>query len=176
MSTAYVALGSNLGDRAQNLMLALRAIQQESSCTLAQISSFYETEPLVLASAKATEWYWNAVVEVSTSWDVHQFFPFLLQLEVQMGRPVQREKWVSRVIDLDLLFFDREVFSLDTLVLPHPELHKRRFVLEPMAEIAPDLVHPVLGKSMKDLLDRLEESGTVVPLYRLFLKNGVFGF
>jgi len=123
-------------------------------------SSLYKTEPV---GGKDQPWFVNCVVEVRTVLKPRLLLSELKKIESDMGRQ-PAEKWGPRVIDLDILFYGQEIIREDDLTIPHPELHKRRFVLEPLNEIAPYIIHPVFGISVKGLLDRLEGSGAVIRL------------
>jgi 2-amino-4-hydroxy-6-hydroxymethyldihydropteridine diphosphokinase len=112
---------------------------------------------------KDQDWFVNGVVLVETSLGPRQMLEFLLSLEKKMGR-VRRERWGPRVIDLDILFYGEEVIDEENLQVPHPRLHERRFVLIPLKEIAPDLNHPRLGKTISQILSASEREEKVFPL------------
>lgn len=147
---AYVALGANLGDRAANLRLAIDAMRASKDVVVHRVSHNYET-PAVGGPPDSPP-FLNAAAEVETTLSAQGLLEILLEIERQMGR-VRRERWGPRVIDLDLLLYGDEVSDAADLILPHPRLHERRFVLEPLAEIAPNAIHPLLGKSMRTLLN-----------------------
>lgn len=119
-------------------------------------SSFYRTEPV----GPDQEWFINAVAEIRTSLTPRLLLTALEEIERRMGRTVG-EKWGPRVIDLDLLLYGQEVIAEEGLIVPHPELHRRRFVLEPMCEIASYVIHPTFGVSMRGLRDRLTDKHRV---------------
>jgi 2-amino-4-hydroxy-6-hydroxymethyldihydropteridine diphosphokinase len=152
MTTAYVALGSNLGDREQILRDALDAMRKLPGVSVTRVSTFLEN-PAVGGPPDSPP-FLNAVAEVQTSLSARQLLHGLLQIEQSLGR-VRREKWEPRVIDLDLILFGEETIHEDGLTVPHPLMHKRRFVLEPLAEVAPDARHPTLNKSAVELLNVL---------------------
>lgn len=156
--TAYIALGANLGDRAASLRRAIEVLGSGSDVRVTRVSSFLEN-PAVGGPADAPP-FLNAVAEVRTRLSPALLLARLLETEQAMGR-VRRERWGPRTIDLDLLMYSDLVLSTDELTLPHPRLHERRFVLAPLAEIAPDLVHPTLRKSVRELLDQLKHEGDV---------------
>jgi 2-amino-4-hydroxy-6-hydroxymethyldihydropteridine diphosphokinase len=146
MTTAYIGLGSNLGDREANLSTAIHLLSQ--SATVPVTSSLYQTEP---EGYKEQPDFLNSVACVDTGTAAGKLLKILSDIEVRMGRE-RPFAGAPRVIDLDLLFFDGAKISEPGLEVPHPRLHLRAFVLVPMVEIAPDFIHPVLHKSMKELL------------------------
>ncbi len=155
-STAYIGLGSNLGDRRGNLDLAVHILRNWPFITAVRVSSFFETEPV--GGPAGQNPYVNAVAEIQTVLKPRELLQILLEKEKQLGRVRGSERNLPRTLDLDLLLYDDLVQSDAELTLPHPRLHERWFVLAPLAEIAPELIHPVLGRSMRDLLAGLEAS------------------
>jgi 2-amino-4-hydroxy-6-hydroxymethyldihydropteridine diphosphokinase len=154
---AYVGIGSNLGDRAGNLLLAVRGITH-ASMTVTCLSSIYETEPV---SDVEQPPFLNMVAEIGSPLPTpEQVMARLLRIEFALGR-VRDVKDGPRTIDLDLLFYGDLERDTEFLRLPHPRLHERRFVLEPLAEIAPRLVHPGSGLSIVDLLEDLKDKSEV---------------
>ena len=148
---AYVGIGSNLGDRAGNLLLAVRGITH-ASMTVTCLSSIYETEPV---SDVEQPPFLNMVAEIGSPLPTpEQVMARLLRVEFALGR-VRVVKDGPRTIDLDLLFYGDLESDTEFLRLPHPRLHERRFVLEPLAEIAPRLIHPALNRSVTELLETL---------------------
>jgi 2-amino-4-hydroxy-6-hydroxymethyldihydropteridine diphosphokinase len=148
---AYLGIGSNLGDPVHQCRDALREISSLKNVQVLRRSSLYRTEPVGNVSQ---DWFVNGVLEVRTTFTAQQLIKALQWVEQTLGR-VRTEKWGPRKIDIDILLYGQEIIGTGDLVIPHPEMHKRRFVLVPMNEIAPYVIHPLYGVSMKGLLDRL---------------------
>ena len=155
MKTAYIGVGSNLGDKLYNCSKAIELVDKMDNCTVKSRSPFYRTEPVGVASQ---DWYVNGVISVETGLSPHDLLRSLLSIESGMGR-VRKQRWESRIIDLDILLYGHDVIDDKHLTVPHPLMHARRFVLMPMVQLNPDLVHPVLGRTMSELLDGLAEDG-----------------
>jgi len=154
---AYVALGSNLGDRAGNLLLALRGMMEAAIC-VCRVSSIYETEPI--SEIKQTP-FLNMVAEVGNPLPApEQMMARLLRIEFLLGR-TRDLKDGPRTIDLDLLLYGDHESNTEFLILPHPRLHQRRFVLEPLVEVAPHLTHPTLNCTAADLLAKVTDKSAV---------------
>jgi 2-amino-4-hydroxy-6-hydroxymethyldihydropteridine diphosphokinase len=154
---AYVGIGSNLGDRAGNLVLAVRGMMEASLC-VTRLSSVYETEPV---SEIEQPPFLNMVAEIGNPLPApEQVLARLLRIEFALGR-TREVKDGPRTLDLDLLLYGEVESNTEFLKLPHPCLHERKFVLEPLVEIAPRLVHPKLKKSAEELLESVEDKSAV---------------
>lgn len=151
MVNVYIALGSNLGNKSENLELAIGQLMDK--CELINESSWYETEPV---GFEEQDHFLNCVVKIETNLSVTQLLAFCKQIEISLGR-VNMIKNGPRIIDLDILFYDDLIVDSEELKIPHPQMHKRRFVLEPLVEIDPNFIHPILKKPIKDLLDDLKD-------------------
>ena len=163
MAKAYLSLGSNLGDRLSNLKMAIMKMEESDSITLLELSPVYESEPV---GKKDQSWFLNTVALAETSLEPLSLLDYLLEIEKSMGR--QREiKWGPRNVDLDILLYDDLIIDSDRLILPHPQMHKRRFVLLPLVRINPELMHPLLKKTVKVLLRECPDSSSV----KLFAKK-----
>jgi 2-amino-4-hydroxy-6-hydroxymethyldihydropteridine diphosphokinase len=149
MPVVLLALGSNLGDRAANLRRALAALRPALS--VAAVSPCYETEPAYVLNQPR---FYNLACRATTSLAPLDLLRFLKNLETELGRQ-PGARYGPRLIDLDLLFYDDLVLDSPELTLPHPRLHERAFVLVPLADIAPDFVHPTLGLTTSALRDKL---------------------
>jgi 2-amino-4-hydroxy-6-hydroxymethyldihydropteridine diphosphokinase len=150
----FVALGSNLGNRREHLDKALELLGDQPGVVVQQVSSRYETSPVGGPPGQGN--YLNCVVELETDLGPQELHAVLHEVEQNMGR-VRKEPNEARIIDLDLLLYGNLVFQSDKLTVPHPRMHERLFVLEPLAEIAPEVVHPVLRRSVGDLFNELVE-------------------
>ena len=159
--TGYIGIGSNLGDKRDNCLKAIDRINELPGCRVMAQSGFYLTEPV---GVKGQDWYLNCVIALSTDMLAQDLLKRLLAIEADMGRE-RKGRWDPRLIDLDILLFGNEVIDEKGLQVPHPLMHLRRFVLVPMVFLAPNLIHPVLGKTMVELLSiSSEEAQSVIPL------------
>ncbi len=152
----YLSLGSNLGERAVNLGSAIDQLHELGE--VLAVSSFYETEPMEVTNQP---WFLNCAVVVKTDLMPRQFLSRILKIEEKMGRRRIRPKG-PRLIDIDILLFGESVIHTPGLDVPHPAMHQRRFVLEPLAEIAPEVKHPVFKRTMRELLKALPQGAGAV--------------
>lgn len=155
MACAYIGIGSNKGNRIKNTKEALGRIREEMR--IEKVSSFYLTEPIEVKGG----WFVNCVLEVTTNQGPRELIRTLLKIEEKMGRTRTKEEKISRIIDLDLLLYEQKIIKEKELTLPHPLLHKRRFVLAPLTEINPDVYHPLLKKPVKEILATLTDNHAV---------------
>jgi 2-amino-4-hydroxy-6-hydroxymethyldihydropteridine diphosphokinase len=155
MANAYIAIGSNQGDRIDYCNKAITAITKFA--VIKSLSSVYETEPVGVTDQPD---FINCVVEIETGLGPYELLCSLLDIENKLGRK-RVDAGGPRTIDLDLIFYDAVVIQGEDLIIPHPRAHLRRFVLEPLHEIAPDFIHPILKVSVSKLLHDLEETKRV---------------
>lgn len=153
----YIGIGSNLGNALKNCQYAVESLSQNKEIQVTRVSSFYETEPVGIENQ---DFFINAVAEVKTVLSAHDLFEKLQNIEKDMGRK-QEVKGGPRIIDLDLLFYGQDLVQEADLIVPHPEMHRRRFVLEPLCELASYLIHPVFCISIRGLKDRLTDNKIV---------------
>jgi 2-amino-4-hydroxy-6-hydroxymethyldihydropteridine diphosphokinase len=155
-ATAYIALGSNLGDRRRFLDQALQLLREQPRVTVGRVSSYHETEPVGGPPGQGP--YLNAAAELQTDLPPRDLLRLLLEVETRLGR-VRQERFGPRTIDLDLLLYGDVMSDEAELTLPHPRMHERLFVLRPLAEIAPRARHPRLGLTVREMLDRQKPPG-----------------
>ena len=151
MSLAWIGIGTNQGDRRRMVREALRLLCEVAG--VEAVSRPRRTKPWGVTEQPD---FINLVVRVKTALSAENLLDRLLSIEAALGR-VRTERWAARTIDLDLLLYDRDIINSPRLTLPHPELQYRRFVLEPLCDLDPELSHPVIGKPMRELLEALRE-------------------
>jgi 2-amino-4-hydroxy-6-hydroxymethyldihydropteridine diphosphokinase len=154
----YLSLVSNIGERENHLRAAIARL--ESQGHVVSGSSFYETEPVEFTDQA---WFLNCVAAVETTQPAEKLMAAILQIEHEMGRQRLQNKG-PRVIDIDILLYSDQIIALPELTVPHPAMHVRRFVLEPLAEIAPDIRHPLLKKTIRELVEALPAGQIVQKL------------
>lgn len=162
MKNVLLALGSNLGERLTLLREARREIGEHPEIFLRRISSVFETEPV--GGPTGQNRYLNAAIEVSTTLSPEDLLACCQSVEERCGR-IRGQRWGPRFVDVDILFYAERIIRQPELTIPHPRLHERRFVLVPLVELTPDFIHPVIGRTCRELLDRLCPSAQDVTLY-----------
>ena len=150
---AYIGLGSNLGDRGKSIQSAVKMLGETEGIDVIRVSEIIETSPLGQMNQPA---YLNAVAEIETTLSAEDLHEKMADVEVSLGRE-DKEKWAPRIIDLDLLLFGADVINHPNLTVPHPQMHLRSFVLKGLCRLNPELVHPVIKESMKELAARLND-------------------
>lgn len=157
MAITYLGLGSNLGDRRRNIEGAIKLMAQRKNIKVREVSSLYETEPVGYEDQR---WFINGVLKVETTLKPRELLEALKEIEEALNR--KRDlRWGPRTVDLDILLYDDLKIEAQDFVIPHPEMHRRAFVLVPLAEIAPDLLHSVMGRSVSELLADLPQTKVV---------------
>lgn len=158
--TAYISLGSNLGERFKNIDMAINAISRLEGTTVSRRSSFYKTAPVGITDQPD---FLNIAARIETILTPEALLAAIKEIEKNLGRR-KTVRWGPREIDIDIIFYGDKIISLQGLDIPHTEMEGRRFVLEPLAEIAGDAVHPVSGKSVEDMLELLPQNNLVVKV------------
>jgi len=157
---AYIALGSNIGDREMNLLAAVAEIGKLPHSRVTALSPFYETSPVGVLDQRA---FFNACLRLSTELEALELLAGLQEIETRLGR-TRTTRWGPRKIDLDLLLYGNSIIGTEELTIPHPRMAERLFVLQPLYDIAPDLVHPVLCLPISRLLEGLESNEKVTRI------------
>lgn len=161
--TVFIGFGSNFGDRQEFCDRAIALMQLLPLSQVTGVSSYYESEPIDPENTLGPAWFYNGVMRLETSLSPIRLLDILHETERALGRDEEHRSG-PRTIDFDILFVGRRIIREPALTVPHPRLHLRRFVLEPLVEVDPEWVHPVLHRSVKELLDSLAEPGRVNKL------------
>ena len=152
MHSAIISVGSNIGDKQDNCQEGIDRLMASGNAFLVKTSRFYRTSPVDYLDQ---DWFVNAAVKIETLLEPLELLDTLQTIQQQCGRTKSNIRFGPRVLDLDIIFYDRLAMKSPTLEIPHPRMHKRRFVLQPICDIDPDIVHPLLNISVKSLLNQL---------------------
>lgn len=156
--TAYIALGSNMGDKKNNIEMAIKEIEESEGIKVTKVAPIYETKPVGYLEQDN---FLNCAIEIKTLMLPTELIEFLLDIEKNLKRE-RVIKWGPRTIDLDVLLYDDIITSLDEIIIPHPRMHERLFVLEPLSKIAPYVIHPVLNKRIIELRDQVSKEQKLI--------------
>lgn len=157
--TVYISVGANLGDKLDNCRKGVRSLTQSRDVILQGQSRVYQTAPVDYTEQ---DWFINFVVKISTTLEPHALLKRIQKVQVQSGRVKDAIRFGPRLLDLDILLFDHLILNAPDLTIPHPRMHKRRFVLVPMCDIDPALLHPRLKRTMQSLLDGLDDPSQAI--------------
>ena len=161
--TAYISVGSNLGRKLENCRKAIVALTSSRNCRLLNQSPVYQTEPV---DYQDQDWFVNYVVQIETMLDPFSLLETLKSIERDAGRQTDTVRFGPRVIDLDIILYESMVVRTSRLVIPHARMHKRHFVLRPICDIDPDIIHPVFQRTMRSLLENLDTTGQRITEYK----------
>ena len=161
--TVYIGTGSNIGDKRSNCQNGIDALIRTGTAALTDISRFYKTEPVDYLDQ---DWFVNAVIKIETTLDPFQLLKTLESIERSAGRVRDTIRFGPRILDMDIIFYDDLVLKTSLLVIPHPRMHKRCFVLKPICDIDSTFIHPVYKKDVRYLLDNLGEDRQRVVEYQ----------
>ena len=151
---AYISIGSNIGDKIQNCRKGIEGLDACGKVKLIKRSRLYRTSPV---DFEDQDWFVNAAVKIATSLDPRALLNAIKQIQANAGRKTNPIRFGPRILDLDIIFYDDAVLKVPGLEIPHSRMHKRRFVLQPMCDIDPFIVHPLLKKDIRSLLDELDD-------------------
>ena len=153
---AYISVGSNLGNLLQNCCRAIEMLCSDQAIKLIERSPFYRTSPV---DYLAQDWFLNAAIRIQTDLEPVLLLSLMQSVQQQIGRKASTIRFGPRIVDLDIIFFEDQIIETPELTIPHPRMHKRRFVLQPICDIDPTVIHPLLGKSVQDLLNQSVTNG-----------------
>lgn len=160
---AYISVGSNIGNKLENCKKGVDALISYGSVTVKAQSLCYKTDPVDYTDQ---DWFINYVIKIETSLDPFEFLNRLKSIQKDAGRIRDEIRFGPRILDMDIILFDDTVIKSPTLTIPHPRMHKRRFVLKPVCDINPEIIHPVFKKNMKYLLDSLDDKEQGIAEYK----------
>ncbi len=151
-STVFISIGSNMGDKYANCIKGIEHIKELKGTDVIDVAHFYKTDPV---DYKDQDWFINSALKIETEFEPDELMFNLKNIEQKLGQYEKSVRFGPRILDLDIIFYDDKVINTDTLTIPHPRMDKRCFVLKPLCDIAPEIVHPVLGHSVEHLLKLL---------------------
>ncbi|MBW2411616.1 MAG: 2-amino-4-hydroxy-6-hydroxymethyldihydropteridine diphosphokinase [Deltaproteobacteria bacterium] len=160
--TAFVSVGSNLGDKLENCQRGVASLTRHGCEVIAQ-SGIYRTEPVDYLDQ---DWFVNYVIQIETRLEPLQLLDAIQKIQLESGRGPDKIRFGPRILDLDIIFYDTITINTSQLIIPHPRMHKRRFVLQPLCDIDPTLIHPVLNVGMLSLLQALDDDEQRIHPYR----------
>jgi 2-amino-4-hydroxy-6-hydroxymethyldihydropteridine diphosphokinase len=152
--SVFIAVGSNMGNKRLNCQKGINSITDSGHAILKHESGFYKTSP---TDYKEQDWFINAAIQIDTLLTPYQLLALLEAIQLKIGRVHESVRFGPRILDLDIILYNDLVLDSEKLVIPHPRMHKRRFVLKPICDIAPHIIHPVLKVSMQELLNRIDD-------------------
>jgi len=161
-STVFIGVGSNIGNRYKNIQDAEKEISKSDLCKIVRVSKIYETDPVGYLNQDN---FLNCVFKIDTQFTPEQLIDFLLNTE----KTLKRERiihWGPRTIDLDILFYDNITISSSKLIIPHPRMHERMFVMKPLCDLIPDYIHPVLNETCRVIAEKLEKDQGIPKVWR----------
>ncbi|MCP4024673.1 MAG: 2-amino-4-hydroxy-6-hydroxymethyldihydropteridine diphosphokinase [Desulfobacteraceae bacterium] len=163
MFTAYISIGSNIGNKKKNLEAAIELLGRDEKIQVRKVSPFYRTEP---QNFKDQDWFVNGAVQIDTQHEVDELLTVLKTIERDLDKAGKSFRWGPRIIDLDIVYYEDLVLETGQLTVPHPRMHERCFVLRPLCDIGPSTIHPVLKMKSTALLKSVEKdkNQTVLPL------------
>jgi 2-amino-4-hydroxy-6-hydroxymethyldihydropteridine diphosphokinase len=151
---AYISAGSNMGDKLANCRNGLAALAESGATAIKAWSNFYKTSPVDFTEQ---DWFVNAVVKIETGLEPFDLLKEMNSIQIRAGRNGNPVRFGPRILDLDIILYDNIVLNLPGLAIPHPRMHRRRFVLKPLCDIDPEIIHPVLNRDIRNLLDSLDD-------------------
>ena len=160
---AYISVGSNIGNKLENCKKGVNLLLRSDSVTLKTQSPFYKTDPVDYLDQ---DWFINYVIKIETSLNPFELLNRLKSLQKDAGRPNDAIRFGPRILDLDIILFDDAVINSENLTIPHPRMHKRRFVLKPICDIDADIIHPVFHRTMQSLLEDLDAKDQRITEYK----------
>jgi 2-amino-4-hydroxy-6-hydroxymethyldihydropteridine diphosphokinase len=155
-NTAYISVGSNMGDRLNNCATGIRRLDETGDVRVERVSEFYLTEPMDFLDQ---DWFVNGALKVSTRLDPFGLLAVLKTIELNMGRKKADVRYGPRILDFDIIFYNNEIIDAPQLVVPHPRMHRREFVLRPICDLCPGIVHPVLNTNIRELMQEIKAGG-----------------